>query len=516
MHLYMETGTGASSAPAAVPAATGYARKAIILIAVLTLFRLFTAFSLELGNDESYYWMYSGQLKGNYFDHPPGVAFLIRLFTLNGLLQGAGWLRLGAVLCGAGAAWFLFRAVALLHSPRAGLYAAGLYSASFYAGVTAGVYIMPDSPQMLFWTGALWAIARIHQNERDWKSWLLFGAAAGCCIMSKVHGAFLWTGLGLYILVHRRHWLKLPQLYAAAAVTALFISPILFWNIRHDFITYRFHSRRVTVDHFEIRTWDFLRETVGQLLFNNPVNVVLIFLALRAWKRFGPGLRQVLPVFLWIAVPHIAFLLFVALFRDTTLPHWSGPAYVSLLPLAAVGLASGKRRRFLPRPLLGAVLLYLITVSAWIGVVHFYPGTYGSQERRQLGRGDISLDLYGWEEAGEQFRRRYAADAAAGLMPPGAPVLASYWWGAHVEYYFCRAAKIPFRGVGPIPDIREYHWRNAEKTDRADLSVAYCIMPADEQYQLPAGYPNVRHLYDIEVARGGKPAHIFQVYRLAQ
>ncbi|RYZ20862.1 MAG: glycosyltransferase family 39 protein, partial [Chitinophagaceae bacterium] len=220
-----------------------YARKALVLIAVFSLFRLLLAFGLELGNDEAYYWMYSQELKLNYFDHPPMVAFLIRLFTFNGLLQGAGWLRLGAVVSAAVAAWLLFRAVTAIHSPRAGLYASVLYLSSFYAGLTAGVYIMPDSPQMVFWTAALWMLVRIDANERDWRSWLLFGLCAGLAILSKVHAGFLWIGLGAHILFQRRHWLRLPQLYAAAAVTALLLTPILAWNIQNDFITYRFHSR---------------------------------------------------------------------------------------------------------------------------------------------------------------------------------------------------------------------------------------------------------------------------------
>ncbi|RYD95234.1 MAG: glycosyltransferase family 39 protein, partial [Sphingobacteriales bacterium] len=307
---------------------TGYARKALAMILVLAAFRLWLAFGLELGNDESYYWMYSRQLKPNYFDHPPMVALLIRLCTFNGWLQTPGALRLGSVLGGALAAWFLFKAVAALHSQRAGYYASLLYSASFYAGVTAGVYIMPDSPQMIFWTAALWMLARILRNERDWNNWLLFAVFAGASIMSKVHGGFLCSGLGLYVLIHRRAWLRLPQLYVAAALVLLIASPILAWNIHNDFITYRFHSRRVTVDHFNLRFSYLLKEAIGQIVFNNPVNVVLIALGLAYWRRLPEGARRELPLFCWIALPHACFLLFIALFRDTTLPHWSGPAYV--------------------------------------------------------------------------------------------------------------------------------------------------------------------------------------------
>jgi hypothetical protein len=491
-----------------------YTQKALLLIGVLAVFRLFIAFSLELGNDEAYYWMYSQHLKPNYFDHPPMVALLIRIFTLNGLLQEAGWLRLGAVAGSALSAWFLFRAVSALHSERAGFYASVLYGASFYAALTAGVYIMPDSPQMIFWTAALWQLACIFRNERAWNHWLLFALASGAAIMSKVHGGFLWTGLGAYILFLRREWLRLPQLYAAAGLTLLIISPILAWNIQNDFITYRFHSRRVTVDHFDLRFSYMLKEAIGQLVFNNPVNVVLIVLGLLRWKRLPESLRRTLSLFSWIALPHAGFLLLVSLFRDTTLPHWSGPAYVTLLPLAAIALAERRKGRFLPRSVLGALLLYALTLTGWLLVVHHFPGTYGRKENEKLGTGDISLDVYGWKDAGEAFAGIYKKDVAAGRIPAGTPVVAAYWWGAHLEYYFCRPAGIPFRAVGPVPDIREYHWRNAVYKDKPVTDVAYSVLASDEHYGLPPGYSSAQALYRIEIARGGRPAHAFTVYRL--
>jgi len=44
---------------------------------------MLVAYSLELGNDEVYYQTYAQHLQWNYFDHPPMVALLIRLSTIN-------------------------------------------------------------------------------------------------------------------------------------------------------------------------------------------------------------------------------------------------------------------------------------------------------------------------------------------------------------------------------------------------------------------------------------------------
>ena len=60
-----------------------FKNKIASLILIATLIRCIIAFSIGLGNDEVYYVTYAQHLQWNYFDHPPLVALLIRLTTLN-------------------------------------------------------------------------------------------------------------------------------------------------------------------------------------------------------------------------------------------------------------------------------------------------------------------------------------------------------------------------------------------------------------------------------------------------
>ena len=57
-------------------------RTGIGLIAVLILLRAVMAAWLPLSADEAYYWLWSRHLAAGYYDHPPAIAFLIRLGTL--------------------------------------------------------------------------------------------------------------------------------------------------------------------------------------------------------------------------------------------------------------------------------------------------------------------------------------------------------------------------------------------------------------------------------------------------
>jgi hypothetical protein len=75
-----------------------YKKRVLLLIFLTMLIRLFIANYLELGNDEVYYWTYALHLQMNYFDHPPIIALLLRLTTLNLHFQQEIFLRLGAIL----------------------------------------------------------------------------------------------------------------------------------------------------------------------------------------------------------------------------------------------------------------------------------------------------------------------------------------------------------------------------------------------------------------------------------
>ncbi len=358
----------------------------IALILFFALVKIIAFYFLELGNDESYYWLYMQQLQWNYFDHPPMVALWGRIFSFNLLLQNnIIFLRLGSVLASALAAFCIYKTVALIKDSRAGWFAACLYSSSFYAGITAGIFLMPDAPQMLFYTFALWMLTAILKDETKWKYWLLFGAAAGFCIMSKIHGVFLWTGFGLYVLFKNRSWLINPKLYVAVLITFIIVSPILIWNIRYDFMTYRFHSERVVLAGHHSNWYNLFEAFAGQLVINNPINVILsiagLFLLARKKQVHPP-----LVLFNFIAIPFILLILFMAFFR-TTLPHWSGPAFVALIPIAAVWLAGVKSNIIFPAAIKMSIGTYLAGLTTLFVTGKFLPCKYGKQGAKKFGPG---------------------------------------------------------------------------------------------------------------------------------
>jgi hypothetical protein len=492
-----------------------FKRQVLLLILSLSAVRLILAAIFDLGNDESYYWLYMQQLQWSYYDHPSMVAVWGRIFTFNLALQDEVFLRLGSIVSCAFSSWFIYRATVFIHSEKAGWYSAVLYNTSFYSGVISGLLIMPDSPQMFFWTLSMWMLVKIHHQPKAWLSWMMFGIAAGFCIMSKVHGAFLWIGLGLYVLLKKQAWLKLPQLYAAALLTIAVASPILIWNIENDFATYNLHSKRVTVSGIPANYLLFLTEAVGQFLFNNPVNVILTVFALKA----APALSKkttVITLLIFIGLPLILILLSVSWFRPV-FPHWSGPAYVVLMPLAAIYLSNITEQKVYPSWIkwsLGAMVTFFIS---WVLITHFYPGTYGSKSPKHFGNADVTLDRYAWEKAGRQFTELYKQEVASVKVAANTPVVCNHWWGAHIEYYFCKPAGLTMIGLGDIR-INHYYWLNEERMQEVNFANAYCIIPSDEYYDpqsYEAYYSNIELIGTLEVKRRGRKAKHISIYRLS-
>ena len=497
-------------------------RKAVLFLIIITgIVRCLIGANLELGIDEVYYWNYSQYLQWNYFDHPPMVGILIRLTTLNlSLQQFELFVRLGSIICCASATWLLYKTVSRLGTERAGFIAAIFYNASFYGSIITGLFILPDSPQMLFWTASLFILSMITRAERPITfQWLVFGALTGLTIMSKIHGVFIWSGLFLYVIFLRRQWLRAWQLYVSAAITFIISSPILLWNIQNNFITYRYHSSRLTGIH--LRMDSFLREVSGEIFYNNPVIVVCTFAAL-LWffrKPKKPD-SDFLKLSLLIALPMILLLLSFSLFNDT-LPHWTGPAYITLIPLAAIYVSQTKPGFAVPRVVKYALAFTSLVVIIGVWAVRFYPGTSGKHDTpSKFGQGDVTLDMYGWKIAAAKIDSLVVADQKNGIIGTDAEfVFTKMFSAAHIDYYIARPLDKFVVGLGEMIDLHHYEWLNEYRLKNHILKDAYCVFPSnydapDVHGFLASNFETVDSVGAFPVYRGGKVCKYFFIYRM--
>jgi hypothetical protein len=497
-----------------------YSKKVLWLILIVSVLKLVTASLIELGNDEVYYWTYALQPDWNHFDHPPMVGWMIRLTSLNLYWVSEVSLRLGSILCAAVSTWFIFKTGKLIANEKAAWYAALIYNCSVYTGIIAGLFILPDSPQMPFWTGALYIMAHLFlkNEEKKLSVWLLLGLMIGLATLCKVHGLYLWIGFGLFIIITRIKWLLNWRLYAAVAVTCICVLPIVYWNVINDFITYKYHSERVT--HTSIQ-WEMLgREIGGEIVYQNPVIFILLVISLIALlrKRIQFNREKAYIWLLCMSVPMIFLFWGISLFNPT-LPHWSGPGYIPLFFAGGLYLEQ-KSFKLFPGFVKVAGILIIVVLIAGVALVRLSPVNFGSHDKENYGEYCPTLDLSGWKEFAKDFTSLTAADGTTGgLIERHPPILINKWFpGGHIEFYVSRACGLPVLAVGELDEVHKFAWLNKERRPLRLGDDAYAIVPSNIPLDVNATYGKyfitIEKPKVIKQVRSGGVVRYFYVYYL--
>jgi hypothetical protein len=159
--------------------------------------------------------------------------------------------------------------------------------------------------------------------------------------------------------------------------------------------------------------------------------------------------------------------------------------------------------------------LCIVSVSLLFLAILFFPGNYGNKKADALGKGDMTLDMFGWKAASQVFSLIYQQDLRKGIMAEKPAMVTSRWWGTQVDYYFCRPLGLPMLGLGSSRQVGQYLWTNLQRKKMADKDAAYCIIPSDDGNRVPSEYFRaIEKAATITVFRSGKPARIFFVYRM--
>lgn len=432
-----------------------------LLLVISIVIRSILAGWIELGTDEAYYWTFAAYPDWSHYDHPGMVGWVIQLFSLNLLFDSEFFLRLASIVFMTINTWILYRIGTELKDERTGLYVALLYTASIYAFVITGIFILPDTPLGLFWLLAFWMLIKFLRQKHN-KHLLLAGLFIGLAILSKYSGAFLWLGFLLYLLCHDRKLFKNPTLYLSLLITAACCLPILYWNLENDFISFKFHSGRIGLLG-QLNPGSFFAEVAGEFFYNNPVIFVISILAIIAAFRKKISMDdKIRRLTLLTALPMIGIFLLFSLTRPT-LPHWSAPAYVLLLPLCACWMSDldSKRINNIITASLAVLLLILVagTIEIKTGIIPLDNNT----EATRIGHDDITLDLYGWRQTGAKFADFRAQAIANGEMTADADIIGYNWFPtANIDYYIARPLDIKTLGYGPLEKIHKYQWINEQ------------------------------------------------------
>lgn len=248
-----------------------------IVVVVFTLLRFISASFMGLMPQDAYYTYYSSNLSLSYFDHPPMVAYMIKLFTLLGGKNVVA-LHVGDLIV---TALTIALTYSLLKKITTGntLKRASILFVSAPLLTVLSINTTPDVPLMFFWALSLIFIYNaISKNGTIW--WILAGLASGLAFESKYTGIFLPMGVFLFLILsdkHRKLILSDKSLfYIIAFIIA--VSPVIIWNFDNNFISFKYQSaeRAAGMSIFSIKPKLFAGFFGTQLVLALP----LLFLSL--------------------------------------------------------------------------------------------------------------------------------------------------------------------------------------------------------------------------------------------
>src|SRR5713101_2828025 len=260
------------------------------LIAALTTLRVIYASLIDLRTDEAYYWTWSKENVLCFLDHPPMIAWFIRLGTAIFGDTNLG-VRFAGILAMLVTQLLLADIVLrVTHDVRAIVLAVLMPEAALYYGLLMAK-VSPDVALIPFAVAMIWALIRLNESGNP-RWWLAAGVFAGLALLSKFTVVMLIPAVLAFMLVPdwRGRSLLSPYPWLAALIALVLFLPVLIWNAQHDWASFRFQLVRATATHeLSLRTVaDFIGLQLGLVGFI-LLPVVLSGVALTAWRGYLRG-----------------------------------------------------------------------------------------------------------------------------------------------------------------------------------------------------------------------------------
>ncbi len=360
--------------------------------------RLLLGARIELMPEEAYYWNYSRHLDIGYLDHPPMVAWLIRLAT-GTFGQNEFAIRAAAAACAAVAAVYLYRLTRELCGATGAWFVLAVAQAMpFY--FAAGFVMTPDAPLTAAWAAATYFLYRA-LVAGEARAWTGAGIALGLGLLSKYTIALLGAAAAVFMLVdpQARRWWRRPQPYAAALLALLIFAPVIVWNARHGWASFSFQTAHRLA---EAPKFTLPRLVAALLVLLTPTGVVAIAAMLgppgrRAAEALPASAQRGRAWLFWATTLPLAVFTVFSLRHEVKL-DWMGAPSVPALPLLGLGAVAAAHAGAKLRPWLRGAWWPTMLVMAGVfglGLWHLAVGLPGLSYGRQP-----ELVPVGWRQLG--------------------------------------------------------------------------------------------------------------------
>jgi dolichol-phosphate mannosyltransferase len=306
---------------------------AVALIVYSFVLRLVYAGSVEMMPEETYYWNYSRHLDFGYLDHPPMVAWLIRVATAV-FGQTEFGVRAGALLCGAITSIFVYKLTRNLFGAATALGALLLVQALPFFFLS-GLLMTPDAVLVAAWAASLYFLERALIGNRS-RAWWFAGIGLGIGMISKYSIALLVPVTAAFMAwdPQSRRWWTRREPYIGALLALAIFSPVIIWNSQHEWSSFAFQTSRRLAEMPQFALHKLIGSAIVLITPTGLLAVIAALLSRRAGAESPDVARRRRLLNLAILLPLAVFTVFSL--RHEVKLDWTGAPWTAALPAMAL------------------------------------------------------------------------------------------------------------------------------------------------------------------------------------
>lgn len=386
---------------------------------VMSVFRIYYILHgpLDLSPDEAHYWEWARRLDLSYYSKGPMIAYLIYISTsiFGDTVFG---IRIMAVIFSALSSVYLFRLINYMYVEQKpeNNQSVALSSALLLQIIPMfapfGVIFTIDSPFIFFWILSLhffWRAIisedRLKTQNSKLRNWLFLGISIGLGLLTKYTMAFFYACAFLFLLFsEKRFLLKTTKPYLSFIISLLLFSPVIIWNLQHDWVTIRHTAGQAHVSEgltMSFKTFiEFLGSQVGiitPIIFGMMMYAIFKFVSGKGGSIHEPDELLRVGFLLYFSIPVIGFFLLKSI-QGKVQPNWAMTGYITGI-IAFVKYFIGQRFLSSKKKTL---LLSGISLALFVTMIAHYPSIIKLPPKL-----DPSSRLRGWKELGSEVSRIY-------------------------------------------------------------------------------------------------------------
>lgn len=363
-----------------------YKKLAYITIISFVILRVILGTVTNVTDDEAYYWTWTKHLSYSYFDHPPMVAYFLRLSTLI-LGDTSLAVRMPGILVTAISSLFIFKIINYFYKDEKKSFWGVAVFQIFPIFAMASIMTLPDTPLMLFYVLSLYLFIKIIY-EKNSKLWYPLGIVLGLGFLSKYNMVLVYPSVFFFLLFSKedRFWFKKKEPYIAFLISLLFFIPVILWNMEHNWSSFAFHLKDRQSSTFSLRPKYIFQFVASQLIVASP----FLFFGLMGDMFKNIKKRDVkllssftLPIFLVFGVSSLS---------NASKIHWTALAFIPMIIISS-NYRNWKKWFTITSFSFAIGITSIVYIQSVYPIIPLKPTA------------DITNDMYGWDKAGQSVDR---------------------------------------------------------------------------------------------------------------